>query len=105
MASRAPKTLLAAGRTGRGSEAAWPLRQDGFPIVGTRRGAGIEQVPGPHPAVGLLEHLARVRLRHDALTGAEPPHIHDALDIIRHLAQPVVLVPPGLEVDVPLRSP
>src|SRR5690349_15917352 len=82
-----------------------PLGQDGIRVVGACRGAGIEQVPSPHPAVGLLEHLARVRLGHDPLTGAEPPHIHDALDVVRHLAQPVMLVPLGLEVDVPLRVP
>ena len=52
--------------------------------------------------MGLLVHLARVWLEHDAFAGAERAHVNQRLELVGHLAQVVVGVLLVLDVDVAL---
>src|SRR4051794_39105183 len=80
-----------------------PLRSQDCVLITRVLGLlGREQVPLDHPAVGVLEHFARIRLEYDPLTWAESARVGDGAQILGHLAQPVVLVALGLQIDIAL---
>src|SRR4051795_2407977 len=68
-------------------------------------GAGdVEELPFPHPALGAVEHLARVGLRHDPLPWPEAPHVHQCQQVRGHFPGPVPGVALELQVDLLLRA-
>src|SRR3954452_7965133 len=81
-----------------------PLPEDGVLVPDAGGDGGVEEVPGLHPAVRPLEHLAGVGLRHDPLARPEASHVDELDEVRRHLPRPVVGVALGLEIDLLLRA-
>src|SRR5262245_8728187 len=57
-----------------------------------------------HPSMGLLKHLARIRLKHQTFSRPEPANIDHPMILLGQLFKEIVLVALRLQVDVALRT-